>query len=1647
MKGAFGMKIPRKALVLVLAAVLLISAVLTVILSSNPGAKSVAKIDFSNVTSVFETFITRDGGKLMDGETEFRTVAVNAPTLLVIEDNYFHLPSNWEIDRAFQTFNQIGATAVRTYTLSIKKDDDTNGQPKHIIGPDGEINEEAFVAMDNVLAAANKYGVRLIIPFIDQYSQYPNGGIGSFAAFRGKKDDDFWTDEEVKNDFKALITNVLNRVNTVTGIAYKDDKAILAWETGNEIRPVSHAWTNEMAAHIRSIDKNHLVADGKYGIDDESLDDENIDIVSNHYYPSAGNYVDAIMADLGKSSGKKPFFVGEFGFKKPEEINEFLGAAIEGGASGLFLWSLRYPSEGGGFYPHSEGQFGDTFYAAYRWPGFSNGDTWKEKETLLVLQKRAFEIRGLDVPTPTIPGVPVLLPSKTVSAISWQESVGSSSYEIQRREGISGKWTTINANYEDSLTDPGVFDDITAKDGKKYYYRVAAQNAAGKSEYSNVIGPIKADHAIIDEIRSGGQFFMEWAKIYEKTQDIVFDRSSYSKYNWDRNRIVQRNIESEQFITYAAPSDIDSFAFTTYIKPEESALRFKIMVSSDDSTYTEIETALKETPGKEGNMTIVEYSSGKVPAGYKFIKVVFPKALSAELGHSYIGYVNKDGAELAMPARKSKQLMSNGILKDDLNDDVKVFDRSPNFGFEISNPEYFDGDTSRLCRNQNTAEYVIYQSAGIMNYVKMIAYARQETSKYKVGDFVIAASSDGVNYTDIPVAIDRKPGEGWWERQEYTVYALPDGTKSLRITYPILPDAGAADTWNPQIGTVEIGIGDYKLEVPVKAQKTTMIEDFESYKGLDSKLQEVYKPNGDPLKILLNNMVVYSGVSSLAFEPAIDKNGYSGFDKDIDGMDLSGTAGMKVMINPKGSSMNLTLQLTDSEGEPWKTDFSVSGDEWQEIKIPFSQFYVADWYTGGNKKLELDKAGSYGLYSSTSGKIFIDDVQVYKTTELDTFDIYSNESELNENYKANKDGDTISVTLDSTQKCEGQNSLKLSYNLTDAKGFAGVTKEFAPLDWTGKTGIEAWINPMGSNNGICFQIREASGENWEAKFIAMGDKFRAVSVPFNSFIKPEWNKSAGDGILDLSEIDQFSIYLDKGTGKTGDNSIYFDSIKLAALNDIDSFEYYQGNDSNLQAAFLKDESGDGITVALETGNKADGEYAMKYSYSLGAKGWAGAAKTMQGTSFAIGNSIEFSCNANGNNVGLSVRFTDADGDIWKARTLLEGIGYKTISIPFNEFTRAESSSGIGSMDLSDISQLGFYADKGNGGNESGEIFIDGIKVKVNPILDDADYYADPAKDLVSIKSYAANKDGNKLTMVPSDKARYKGSFALECTYTLDDKLNFAGATKFFGSPADLSSYDGLQYWVKPDGSNNRLVLQVKEANGEPFDASFKLSGTEPVLVQIPWHCFKKPGWYSGAGNGTLDSNDISEFSIYINMGESGPITSTLLIDSIEAANFGLLDSFENYYFDDVLQASYTRNKDGGKAIVSLDTSGKNQGSTGLKFDYDFAGKGWAGVELKLLPDDWSEYKGLTLWVKSDEQINGLSLRIFEGDGEVWKYSIKSLDAGPGKVVNVPFESMSGEVKKDGRLDLSSINQIGVYAEDGAGQVKGTLFIDSLELYR
>ena len=487
----------------------------------------------------FENFVRRDGDVLKDGEREFRFISFNIPNLHYVEDDMrfdqsmpFRLPDAFEIDDALGTIEQMGGQVVRTYTLAVKKADDPADLPRYILGP-GQFNEEAFKTLDQVIAAAHRHHVRLIIPFVDQWSWW--GGTAELAAFRGKKPEEVWTDPQVIEDFKNIVTFVVNRVNTVTGVRYRDDKAILAWETGNELHSPP-AWTRQIAAHIKSLDSQHLVLDGTHRevLLASSLEDSNIDFVQTHHYEKdPRSMIGHILESAKMAKGKKPYFVGEFGFLGTEALCAVMDTVRDQKLTGALLWSLRYRSRDGGFYWHHEPAGGD-YFKAYHWPGFPIGEKFDESRLMHFVRERAFEIRGLAVPP---------LPEAAAAASALRHRGrpddlaglrrGQSPTTCSASEAAGGPWTMVGTGVSDAQVQyRPLFVDESLQPGKTYHYRVIARNSSGVSEPSNVVGPVRVTHrTLVDELWNDSRIFV-------KEGNLRFAENEARKFKEDCHRLA-----------------------------------------------------------------------------------------------------------------------------------------------------------------------------------------------------------------------------------------------------------------------------------------------------------------------------------------------------------------------------------------------------------------------------------------------------------------------------------------------------------------------------------------------------------------------------------------------------------------------------------------------------------------------------------------------------------------------------------------------------------------------------------------------------------------------------------------------------------------------------------------------------------------------------------------------------------------------------------------------------------------------------------------------------------------------------------------------------------------------------------------------------
>ena len=110
----------------------------------------------------------------------------------------------------------------------------------------------------------------------------------------------FYLSVQAMNSYNKYIKMLLSRVNTVSGVQYKNDPTIMSWQLANEARPYIYKdeyleWIRNTVLLIKGIDSNHLVSLGSDGtINDpyflESNGIEGIDYVTFHSWVQTGMY-------------------------------------------------------------------------------------------------------------------------------------------------------------------------------------------------------------------------------------------------------------------------------------------------------------------------------------------------------------------------------------------------------------------------------------------------------------------------------------------------------------------------------------------------------------------------------------------------------------------------------------------------------------------------------------------------------------------------------------------------------------------------------------------------------------------------------------------------------------------------------------------------------------------------------------------------------------------------------------------------------------------------------------------------------------------------------------------------------------------------------------------------------------------------------------------------------------------------------------------------------------------------------------------------------------------------------------------------------------------------------------------------------------
>jgi hypothetical protein len=577
--------------------------------------------------SAFNHFVTARDGMLMDGDKPLRFVSFNVPNLNYTEDdmrftqtNPYRLPSEYEMRDLFATVQQMGGQVIRIYTIPVKNDAFPSDAPTYVLAP-GKFNEEAFRRLDLMMALANEYGVRIIFPLVNNWPWM--GGRPQYAAFRGKKQDDFWTDPQLIADFEATVRHLLERTNTVTGVKYKNDKEILCWETGNELS-APLAWTVRIARFIKSLDRHHLVMDGSRGdvsnnvpsVQPGALREPAIDIVTTHHYEKDPLVIPGhIRQNLAVIKRRKVYIVGEFGFAPTAANKAIIDEVIadKNDIAGALVWSLRFHDQDGGFYWHSE-PFGDNLYEAFHWPGFASGEAYDEAHMMAMVRNAAFAIQGMTPPALAAPAAPELLPIDDVSAISWRGSAGATAYNVERATDPDGPWERVGYNVSDAEVPYfPLFDDEGARIGGTYYYRVEAINSAGTSSPSKIVGPVHVTYKVmLDTMQNLGRTLTS-----KGITPVTGDNRSFKE-------IMSRlKGETGAELVYGVEGRFKSFDLYDFEQTQAAVLQ--ILGSVDGQTWQDLKIAPSAFASSETNYRywIPKLYHADAAEPLKWIKVVF----------------------------------------------------------------------------------------------------------------------------------------------------------------------------------------------------------------------------------------------------------------------------------------------------------------------------------------------------------------------------------------------------------------------------------------------------------------------------------------------------------------------------------------------------------------------------------------------------------------------------------------------------------------------------------------------------------------------------------------------------------------------------------------------------------------------------------------------------------------------------------------------------------------------------------------------------------------------------------------------------------------------------------------------------------------
>ncbi|MFC5048513.1 cellulase family glycosylhydrolase [Aquimarina hainanensis] len=231
------------------------------------------------------------------------TLLVNNYPYTVKGINYYPKDAPWNmygdtfdvevIEKDFEIIKEAGLNTIRIFV------------PYQEFGKE-KVKIEKLEKLTKVLDLAEKKAIKVVVTLFDFYG-----------------------------DYSVLDWTVTHRHVEQLVRAYKDHKAILAWDIKNEpdldfdsrTKEAVVAWLREMIRQIRRYDPNHLITIGWYDMQSSLILEKEVDFLSFHYYGDIKEF--SQQYDTLQTKTSKPLVLQEYGLSSSKGLWNPFGATQE----------------------------------------------------------------------------------------------------------------------------------------------------------------------------------------------------------------------------------------------------------------------------------------------------------------------------------------------------------------------------------------------------------------------------------------------------------------------------------------------------------------------------------------------------------------------------------------------------------------------------------------------------------------------------------------------------------------------------------------------------------------------------------------------------------------------------------------------------------------------------------------------------------------------------------------------------------------------------------------------------------------------------------------------------------------------------------------------------------------------------------------------------------------------------------------------------------------------------------------------------------------------------------------------------------------------------------------------------------------------